>query len=129
MEAVWVPIFAIVFMFGGTIAIVALSLRYKARKLEHDEIMKAIENGQTPPTIEIERRYDFFKDLRWGIILAASGLGFFIFMREGSYDMSRLAGIGMIPTLIGIGMIILSLVTKHIMDEKAKENDKSDTSK
>lgn len=129
MEEVWVPIFGIVFMFGGSIAIVALALRYKARKIEHEEIMKAIEQGQDLPMMRVERKYDFLKDLRWGVILVASGSGFYLFMKGGSYDMGRLAGIGWVLTLIGIGMIIMSLVTKHIMSEKANEDDKPDASK
>jgi hypothetical protein len=117
----WVPIFGIVFFFGGIIAIVALSLRYSARKLEHQEILKAIERGQELPTMEIRKRYNYLNDLRIGIFLIATGAGIMIFFDRAAdsrwaWDTEPLVGLGAVPLVIGIGYIVLSFILKRVTD-------------
>lgn len=121
MQESIVALFAISFTFGSVIAIVAISLKFKARKLEHEEIMKAIEQGQDLPTLEVHRRPDYFTDLRNGIILLVSGIGISMFFREGSHGMREMAGLGYIPAFIGIGLIAIALVVRSIAEKEKKE--------
>ena len=121
MSTTLVPLFAIVFTFGSVIAIVAISLKFKARKIEHEEIMKALELGQELPTLEVKKRSNYLQDLRNGIIWLAVGVGIMVFFQAGDYDMERYMGIGAIPAFIGLGMITIAIVTKNISD---REKDK-----
>ena len=119
--ALLVPLFAIIFVFGGIVAIVAISLRFKARRLEHEEIMKAIEHGQELPTLEIKKRYNFLNDLRIGVFLIAIGLGVMMFFglfeeTRWSWDAEPLIGIGAIPLFIGIGYVVMALIMKKVTE-------------
>lgn len=125
-DVLLIPLFGITFFFGTIVAIVALSLKFRARKLEHDEVMKAIESGQELPQIEVKKHFDFLRDMKVGIITLATGLGLFIFLSEGDYDMRDMAGIGAIPMFIGIGIIAMALITKHLKDKEQSELDKKE---
>ncbi|HUX08242.1 MAG TPA: DUF6249 domain-containing protein [Acidobacteriota bacterium] len=119
--AIWVPIVATVVTFSAVVAIVAISLRYKARRLEHEEIMKAIEHGQELPTLEIKKRYNFLNDLRIGVFLIAIGLGVMMFFglfeeTRWSWDAEPLIGIGAIPLFIGIGYVVMALIMKKVTE-------------
>ena len=119
-----IPLFGIVFIFGGIVAIVALNLRFKARKLEHEELLKAMELGQKLPTLEVKKKFNFLNDLKTGIILVAVGFGFYAFMHDGNRHMAEIAGIGFIPGFIGIGMIAMALFVKNMTDkERARKQD------
>lgn len=118
MEAIWVPIFITFFLFGGTVAIVALSLRFKARKMEHEEIMKAIELGQELPMVEIKRKYNYLNDLRIGVFLLAVGFGLVAFMSD-TYS-SGFERVGYIPVALGIGFIVMAFFLKGVADKEAK---------
>lgn len=113
MSAIWVPIMAIFFTFTSIVAIVFISLRYKARKLEHEEVMKAMEEGRELPTLEIHDRRKRDSDLKWGIILLATGGGLNLFLRNGTYEMSSISGIGYIPAFIGAGLIVLWFISSR----------------
>ena len=132
--ALLVPLFAIVFVFGGIVAIVAISLRFKARRLEHEEIMKAIEQGQELPTLEIKKRYNFLNDLRIGVFLIAIGLGVMMFFglleetRWSSWDAEPLIGIGAIPLFIGVGYVVMAFIMKKVTDSD-KDNGNGDGNK
>jgi hypothetical protein len=118
MSAIWVPIFGIVFTFTAIVAIVVVSLRYRARKLEHEEVMKALEEGRDIPTLEIrdQRRKD--SDLKMGVILLATGAGLYLFLRDGTHDMANMAGLGYIPAFLGIGLIALWFISKNGENKK-----------
>ncbi len=117
-------VLAIIFTFGGAIAIVALSLRFKARKLEHQEILKALEHGQELPTLEVRKKYNYLTDLRIGVFLIAAGLGTWLFLREvpGAYSS---AAIGFIPALIGVGFVVMAFVLKNVADQNGNGNNKA----
>ena len=121
MSEALIPLFASTFTFGSIIAVVAIALKYRARKLEHDEIMKAIEQGQDLPTLEIRRRPDYFGDLRNGIILLVTGIGIYLFFSEGGHSMREMAGLGYIPAFIGVGLIAIALVVRNIAEKEKKE--------
>ena len=121
MSETLIPLFAIVFTFGSIIAVVAITLKYRARKLEHDEIMKSIEQGQELPTLEIRRKPDYFTDLRNGIILLVTGIGIYLFFSEGSHSMKEMAGLGYIPAFIGVGLIAIALVVRSIAEKEKRE--------
>ena len=118
MEAVWVPIFGLLSVFGGTVAIVALALRFKARKMEHDEIMKAIELGQELPMVEIKRKYNYLNDLRIGVFLMAIGFGLVAFLGD-SYS-SGFERVGYVPIALGLGFMVMAFFLKGISDKEAK---------
>lgn len=115
-----IPIFVTMFLFGGTVAVVALVLRYKARKLEHQEVMRSLEHGQELPTLEVKRKYNYLNDLRIGIILAAAGLGTWAFLRETRYG-SDMAALGFIPMLIGIGFVVMGFILKNVTENGDKK--------
>jgi len=120
------PILAIIFIFGGTIAIVALALRFKARKLEHQEILKALEHGQELPMLEVRKKYNYLTDLRIGVFLIAAGLGTWLFLREipGAYSS---AAIGFIPALIGVGFVVMAFVIKNVAEKNGNGNNNKAT--
>jgi hypothetical protein len=116
-----VPLFAIVSLFGGIVAIVALSLRFKARRLEHEEVMKAIERGQELPTLEIKRRYDYLNDIRIGVFCIAVGIGLMMFFNfashsRWSWDSEPMIGLGAIPLFIGIGYVVMAFIMKKAVE-------------
>jgi len=122
-EETWIPLFGIMFSLGGAVAIVALVLRFKARKMEHEEILKAIEMGQELPTMEIKKRYNYLNDLRVGVFLIAAGAGiafFFEYISETHWgsDIIPLGGLGFVALFIGIGFVIMSFVLKGIAEKE-----------
>lgn len=119
MSPIWIPIMAIFFTFTSIVAIVVVSLRYRARKLEHEEVMKALEAGRDLPVLEIHNKRKSDGDLKWGIILLATGIGLHLFLKEGSYGMNQMAGIGFIPAFIGVGLIAIWYISTRA--EKDKE--------
>jgi len=117
MSAIWVPILAILMTFSSVVAIVMISLRYKARKLEHEEIMKALEKGQDLPTLEVHKKKDAQGDLKFGVILLAFGLGFYLFATNSAYAVREVAGIGFIFAFMGAGLIALYLISQKEQDK------------
>lgn len=115
MEYTWVPLFGIAFFFGSIVAIVALGIRLKARKIEHEEVMKALELGQQLPTLEVRQKYNYLNDLRNGIILAGTGLGI---IALGQTTNSDIAGVGAIPAFIGAGLIVMAFLVKSFSDKE-----------
>jgi hypothetical protein len=118
MPVMLIPLFAIVFLFSTIVAIVVISLRYKARKLEHDEIMKALEQGREVPTLEVRRSKNKDGDLKVGVILLTTGLGLHLFLKQGVPDMQKMAGIGFIPVFIGAGLITLWFILNRNEEKK-----------
>jgi len=114
MSAIWVPILAILMTFSSVVAIVMISLRYKARKLEHEEIMKALEKGQDLPTLEIRKQKDAQGDLKFGVILLAFGLGFYLFATNSGYAVREVAGVGFIFAFDGFAVKVIVLRDKVV---------------
>lgn len=116
----WVPIIAITFVFGGAIAITALVLKYRARKLEHDEIMKSIEMGHEIPEINIRRKYSYLSDMRLGVFFTAVGVG--IFLAGSMLIEPEVKAFALIPILVGVGFIVMSFVLKSVAENEKNGN-------
>jgi hypothetical protein len=112
-------IFGIVFSFGSAIAIVALALRHSARKLEHTEIMKALEQGKELPSIEIKKRYNYLNDLRLGIIFLSIGIGALLWLLavQGIQEINFYIhySIAYVPISIGIGYLMMAALLKTLV--------------
>ena len=108
MDPILVPIFAIVFSLS--IPIVAFIVDHFNRKSKMKVIEKAIEKGVTLEGLSLEEKKEPRVPYRSGMITLAVGLGIAIFAllvgqteEEALYP---LLGIGSIPALIGIALII-----------------------
>jgi len=111
--AVLVPIISVVVVFTFlTIIIVTNSFN---RRREREQIIEtarlSVEKGQPLPpeviaSLTAERRHTAFSDLRRGVVLIAVGIGIGVF---GIFvGASELYGIGAIPGLIGVALVVLS---------------------
>jgi hypothetical protein len=111
-------IFGIVFSFGTAIAIVALALRHSARKLEHTEIMKALEQGKELPSFEIKKRYNYLNDLRLGVIFLSVGIGALLWLLalEGANVYYYIHySFAYVPISIGIGFLMMAVLLKTLV--------------
>lgn len=114
-----VPIFTTLFVFGAAVAIVALALRQSARKLEHQEVMKALEMGQDIPSIEVKKKHSLITDLRWGIIFLTVGIGMLLwlltleFTDEVSWHPHF--SIAYVPIFVGIGFLVMAFMLKKVI--------------
>jgi hypothetical protein len=116
------PVMIILVISLFIITLVSMNLRFKARKLEHDEIVKAIESGQDLPELKLKKpEADFMGDMRKGILWLASGTGIFLFFIKGDNGMSEVAGIGFIPMFVGLALIAISLISKYMSEKPGDE--------
>jgi len=96
------------------IPILAMYFKYKGRKLRHAERLAAIEKGLPIPAEleeEKESKEEIKRDLLIGGIIALSvGIGIFSFL----YIMMdlKIASVGIVPSVIGIGLLLSSLLIK-----------------
>jgi hypothetical protein len=102
-----IPLSGIFFAFTSPVALVALILAYKHRKLrmKHETLLKLAEKGvPIPPELLSESGPRPNSDLRRGIILVAVGLGLSIFMAQVGNGAPW--AIGLIPAFAGLGYLI-----------------------
>lgn len=108
MDAVLVPIFAIVFSLS--IPIIAIIVEHLNRKNKMKVIEKAIEKGISLEGLSLDGDKRPRTPYRSGMITLAGGLGTGVFaLLVGKIETEAtyvLLGIGAIPMLIGIAMII-----------------------
>ena len=117
--ALAIPIVAIVFSFGSFVAIIYLVVTsiYHRRKLEHEEIMLAIEKGVDVPFKSRGERNPF----TWSFFFIAFGLALVIGMFfTGTSEWVFWA---FLPILIGAGML-----AAHFLFKKQKKKDETEIS-
>lgn len=108
------PLFGITFTFGTAVAIVAIALRHSARKLEHEEIMKALELGQQLPTVEVRKRHSFLTDLRLGVFFLMAGIGIYLWLYFSPYEREYFS-VSFIPIAVGVGFLVMAFVLKSVI--------------
>ena len=109
------------FTFLGLVIILVRRYRWREREKMFEITRTAIEKGQTLDPAVVQalaeaqlNRRTAFQDLRWGVVIAALGVGIALFgVLIGSMEGARgalkpLVGIGAIPTVIGVALIVLS---------------------
>jgi di/tricarboxylate transporter len=89
----------------------ALLTAYSFRRLASRERMHAIEKGVNIPFESVDPRERAARTRRWAIVLIALGIGWILFCliglaAEKDNDMLTAAGLGLIPALIGAGLLI-----------------------
>ena len=109
LMAILVIIVAFVF------AIFARYFKYKERKLRHTERLSAIEKG-LPIAAEFEEEKESKEEIKrdlliGGIITLSAGIGIFSFL----YFMMdlKVASVGIVPSAIGIGLLLSSVLIKE----------------
>lgn len=108
MDAILIPIFGIV--FGLSVPIIAIIVDYLTKKSKMRVMEKAIEKGLSLEGLSLEDEKKPRMPYRAGMIVLAAGLGLGIFaVLIGQMDNKAffpLLGIGSIPALIGIALIV-----------------------
>ena len=111
MDPVLLGIFAVV--FGLSIPIIAIIVEYFTKKSKMRVMEKAIEKGLSLEGLSLEDQKKPRMPYRAGMIVLATGLGICMFAilvgqinPEDSEALFLLLGLGSIPTLIGIALII-----------------------
>ena len=108
MDAILIPIFAIVFSLS--IPIIAIIVEHLNRKNKMKVIEKAIEKGIAFEGLSLEGDKRPRVPYRSGMITLAGGLGIIIFaILMGNIEVTAtypLLGLGAVPVLIGIAMIL-----------------------
>jgi hypothetical protein len=118
---VFIPIVAIIggLLFTGVVVVTAQVTKAAERKAFYETARAAVEKGQPLPPEVIEamaaqpkRPATAQSDLRAGMIWLAAGLGVIIFGFAIGFEdgdaVYPLMGLGAIPLLIGVAMILLS---------------------
>lgn len=127
MDPILVPIFAIVFSLS--IPIIAIIVDHFNRKTKMKVIEKAIEKGVTLEGLSLEEKKEPRVPYRSGMIILAVGLGIAIFAlfvgQTEEKALYPLLGIGSIPALIGIALIINDRMN---YDKYFKQDTDSDSS-
>lgn len=108
MDPVWIPIVAIV--FSMLIPIVAIITDLIGRKSKMRVFEKAIEKGISLEGLSFDDKKATRMPYRAGMVLLAVGIGICIFGflvgQDESDALLPLLGVGAIPVLIGIALII-----------------------
>jgi hypothetical protein len=102
---------AVLGFFVAAVTIVALVMvgYHRVTVQRHQTLRAMVEKGITvPPRLfeEAPRTPNPRRDLRWGILLVSAGvgIGLFILLEDGPRD----AALGLVPTFIGIGYLIVA---------------------
>ncbi len=113
-------------ILGGMIAITAMHFHNRRREMWHETARLALEKGQPLPPLMAEHDTDSPRashrsngrnDVRAGLVLIAVGVGLSIFFM--GIRARPLAGVGAIPGLIGVALLLYALFahvfssTKH----------------
>jgi preprotein translocase subunit YajC len=100
--------------------VVGALVRHRERRMEHEEILKALEEGAE---IVRPRTEDALRHLRTGTlcIALAFGIFFFFWYARGSLEQSawghRMEAIAFIPLFLGIGFLI-----NHFLEKRSAGN-------
>ncbi len=141
-EQVWFSILVATLALGAALAVWARHLREKkrleVREMIHRERMAALEKGTTLADLPSDLAHeagpgperDRFFDGRWvqrgalaaGFILVLGGLGMMVaFSALPSTpelrDLTRMAPVGVIPILVGIGLLLFAWVDRRLFRE------------
>ena len=108
MDAILIPIFAIVFSLS--IPIIAIIVEYLNKKNKMKVFEKAIEKGVTLEGLSLEEDRKPRIPYRSGMVVVAAGLGMgifgFLIGQTESEALYPILGLSAIPTLIGIALLI-----------------------
>lgn len=105
----------------GFIFMVFLITRYLRRKLEHREILAAIEHGQPLPLRQQKaKRTPYANDLRTGTLLVnfAIGFGLFVWLVGGE----EATAVALVPLFIGLGYLINAVLGKRLKLDNGNGN-------
>ncbi len=91
--------------------VAALLTAYHFRRLTSQERIHAIEKGVSIPFETLDPRERAARTRRWGIVLVALGIGFalalvIVAIGGNERDAYSAVGFGLIPALIGAGLLI-----------------------
>lgn len=106
-----VAIIALMVSFGLPLALVAIILHYKQRKLRmtHETIARLADKGLPVPPELLEPPRRGQHGLRAGLVLVALGIALAIFLGE----VRGLGSIGLIPGLVGVALLISWAIEKR----------------
>jgi len=110
MNEFWIPIVAIIFSMGGTVAVVALALfyNYKKRQAQSREILAAIEKGiEVPFPPPVKRNY---RNL--GLVWTFVGVAFTLALWFSANRMEAAAW-GLLPLAVGIAFLLIAYFEKR----------------
>ena len=121
-----ITIVAIIFTTLSAVSIVLIFTAIKRRKMEIDAYKAAIDKGLPVPEFKIRTAAKApTSTLKAALVWIAAGIGFSIMMLidalQDSHDFMGV-GVGSIPILIGIALIISYIIEKK---ERDKERDNS----
>lgn len=109
VEAVAVPV--AVFGFTALVIFVIVFFRFRGERVRHETLRAMVEKGaEIPPELLVPPvAAKKHADLRRGLVLLGAGLGLIGFLLvSGDPDMPRgVWGVGLIPTLIGAGYLLV----------------------
>lgn len=142
-EQVWFSILVAAFALGCGLAIWARHLREKkrleVREMIHDERMAALENGtalaELPADLargddtgaggesSVNGRWVQRSALAAGFILVLGGLGVMVALSAlpstpELRDLTRMAPVGVIPILVGVGLLLYAWVDRRLFREE-----------
>ena len=121
--AVFIPIISV--LGGVCIAIAAIIVSGRKKDLEHKERLIAMEKGIPLPEPEPEEKKPVHSARRAsGLVMFGIGLGVTIGLWT-TPDAEDAWGWGLIPLLIGVGLIVASILDKKEYDERVKRKDTS----
>ncbi len=100
-----IAIVATVAGMGVPVAIVAMVLWYKSRKMrmQHETALRLAEKGQAVPPELFLSREEPYSDLRRGVVLAAVGVALCIALNQLGVAWT----IGLIPLFMGLGYMLV----------------------
>ncbi len=119
--AVLIPIIAV--LGGVCIAIAAIIVAGRKKELDHKERLVAMEKGIALPEPEPEEKKPVHSSRRAsGLVMFGIGLGVTIGLWT-TPDAEHAWGWGLIPLLIGVGLIVASILDKKEYDERIKRKE------
>ncbi len=112
MDELWIPIVAIIFSVGGTLAVIvfAFYFDYRKRQSQSQEVLAAIEKGIEvpfpPPKEPRKRNY-----LNLGLIWSLVGIALFFAIWVSSKELAG-AVWGLLPLALGIAFLLIAYFEK-----------------
>lgn len=104
------------FIFVIIILLIVFTFKHFKTKQKNELLLKFLQAGQTIPKEYFEPEKAKIKsNIKTGILLTAVGIG--ITLTLGVFMDYKMAAVGLIPLLLGIGYIVL-----HFIENKKKEN-------
>jgi hypothetical protein len=104
--------------FGSIVGVVALIMfaRHRRELLLHTTLRTMIERGSDIPPALLSPQKPPPNDRRRGIILLATGVGVTLFLYVVSGGEEGAWGIGLVPTLIGVGYLLAAALGSRAID-------------